>query len=149
MSENLNKKENEDNLPEKENIIKKGEEKIEENKQNEIDNNKDIFFQKLSIPFHKRKNNSINNNIKNRNKNNIILRNNRLVNDNLFFTHNNINNYSKKNLSYIINENGIFNQIQNENINLNNINNQNSKEIESNFPNLLLFLLSGNVKFDN
>ena len=105
MSENLNKKENEDNLPEKGNIIKKEEEKIEENKQNEIGSNKDIFLQKLSVPFHKRKNNSINNNIKNKNKNNIILRNNRLVNNDLFFTHNNPNNCPKKNLSYIINDN--------------------------------------------
>ena len=120
MSENSNKKENGDNFPIKENIFKKEEEKIEENKQNEIDNTKEILFHKISLPFYKRKNNSINNNQNNQNK--IILRNNRLDDNDLCYTHDNIKNYSKKNLSYIINDNYIYKQIQNENINLNNIN---------------------------
>ena len=127
---NINKNENEDKnviediIPTKENNNnqKEEEQKTEEKQEKETGNEKKIFLQKLSLPFHKKKNNSINNTYnKNKNKDIILLRKkNQLYNNNNNKTSLNQNiTFSKNNSNYI---NDIYKQ--NEFINLKKINDE-------------------------
>ena len=109
MSSDLNTNEEEKALNPKEVEVKNDNKELYMNKENEIDNNKNLLLQKLSLPFYRKKKSKINTN-QIRDKNYIKYRNNNKM-------------YSKsKNTSYISEEhlNKIYNY--NENINLKNLN---------------------------
>ena len=131
IKENEKEKEIEDITPLKENKVNKKEEehKIEENREKEIDKDRKIFLQKLSLPFHKKENNSANNT--NKKKNIPTFRNiNKLHNNKINHSNNKHNiSFSKNKTNYINDMLDIYNQ--NESMNLKKINNELMCNLES------------------
>ena len=118
MSNNSNKKEKKEDLNHKEIEVKKDNQEIPINKENEIFNNKKLLLQKLSLPLNKLKKSSINNK-QVRDKNNIIFRNNQNISS------------KTRSTSYISEDNLNNTYNYNENINLKNINMELMNNLES------------------